>query len=152
MQQRPTRKQRVIARRSIRLKGIFNPFQLVSAQAVEQDAIEAAGSIRLPRITQEETTRGVNDALLFAAVNAGGGAPKARITSEAHFHKDQGVAIERNTVDFAAAHPVIAGQDAEPGPFQVSRRQVFGGIAGHLLGRERGILMWHQFLQLRKFI
>ena len=103
MQQRPTRKQRVIARRSIRLKGIFNPFQLVSAQAVEQDAIEAAGAIRLPRITQEETTRGVNDALLFAAVNAGGGAPKARITSEAHFHKDQGVAIERNRADLAAS-------------------------------------------------
>jgi hypothetical protein len=34
----------------------------------------------------------------------------------------------------------------------VSRRQVFSGITGHLLGRERGILMWHQFLQLRKFI
>lgn len=134
------------------LKGIFNPLRLVCVQIVQQYAVKTTGALGLFGVTHEITACRMNNALLFASVDAGSGATEARVSPESYFNKYQGVAIERNAVDFAASYPVVAHQNTQACTFQIGAGEIFGRIAGHLLGRERGILVWHPHLQSRRFI
>ena len=97
-------------------------------------------------IALQITAGGMNDALLFAGVDAGRCAAKSRVTSQSHFNKNERLAVQRDAVDFTPAHAVVAGKYAQPGLFQVRRSHRFCRIAGHLLWGERGILVWHPIL------
>ena len=51
-------------------------------------------------------------ALLLAMIDTGAGAAEAIVLAVAYFDKHQGFVIQRDAVDFAAAHPVVTCQDA----------------------------------------
>ena len=100
----------------------------------------------MPWIAQQIAAGGMNDALLFAGVNAGRCTAESGVASQPDFNKDERLAVQRDAVDFTPAHAVVAGKYAQPGLFQVRRSHRFCRIAGHLLWGERGILVWHPIL------
>lgn len=77
-------------------------------------------------MAQQIMLRRQENALLFATVNTGQGAPIALMPAQAHFHEHQGLAVLANQIDFPPGDAVITLADHHPPVFQKSRRQRLG--------------------------
>ena len=114
------------------LKGISNPFRGIGIERIEHHAVEAAGAAGLTRMLHQIDLCGMNDALLFALINAGSRTAKALTLSVADFQENKGLTIKRNAIDLAAAHPVVSLNNAQTGALEVRDGQILGVIAGLL--------------------
>lgn len=115
-----------------KLKGIFNPFRGIGIERIEHHTVEAAGAAGLTRVLHQIDLCRMNDALLFALINAGSRTAKALTLSVADFQENKGLTIKRNAIDLAAAHSVIAFEDSQTGAFDQRSGQRFRRIACEL--------------------
>lgn len=82
---------------------------MVLVEPVEQDAVEAAVALGL---AGEVMPGRQNDAPLLAGGDAGTGAAEIAAAAQADFDKDQCRTVAADQVDFAAANPEIAFENA----------------------------------------
>ena len=102
------------------VKRIFEPLQVVSLRVVHQHDIETAWRDALE--AGKILLRSTDDALLFAAVDAGCRSAEIRVAPQAHLDEYQRCAILHDQIDLAEATAIILRDR-----FQALLLQMLGG-------------------------
>ncbi len=126
--------------RAIVVKGIANPLNVLAIRARHDHDVESA---RPAMLAGEKVTRRMDDAPLFVMVDACACAAKMLAATHPHFHKDKGLAIVGDEVDFAAATAKVALNDAMRACFEVACRERLARRAASSARRGGYVWRWH---------
>lgn len=122
------------------LEGIFDPINVICLQGFEDDTIETTRTVCVARVFEQVDLRGMNDALLFARIDAGSSTAEVVVFAVADFDENQCLAIKRDAVDLAAADAVVTFDHAQAGAFKVCHGQAFRLVADELFAGAHVIL------------
>ncbi|BFO12162.1 hypothetical protein GGER_46720 [Serratia rubidaea] len=82
----------------------------------------------------------MQQALLLAIGDAGGGIAKGGVAPVANLHEHPGLAVAHNQIELAAAHRHVGGDEDEPGAFQIAAGLYFIARPLGALAQEAGTI------------
>src|SRR5690606_33478213 len=106
---------RLVASRSRRIEGTFDPGDVVFVRPIHEDRVKTARAVRMATSCAVQPPAGrQDDALAFARGDAFGRTCKVRVGAQAHLDEYQHVSLHADEVDFAATTTDVASHLREP--------------------------------------